>query len=450
MSGHFDESALYEYLEDPEAFDRRAELEAHVAACKACGAQLDELKAFEAALSSTAMWDFAEAARRHRGEPPDGVRSIIEQVASEDADADAFLTPILTSPAAFRRANIAGTKSLQTAGVVRKLCRVSRDLRERQPMHSLTLADTAVSIAEQFTSRDYPAALLQELRGNAWLERANVLRYLGRHPEALDALVIAEKAFEGTPVAAFTIALVNYLRAAILVELDRFDEAIRLARQSARVFRQFGEDDRYVHAKLVEASVFFHQNRFGDALALFLNLIPQARELGDPGTLARLYLNVANSLLALERWADAHGYFAQALSLYEALGLETEKTRTRWAVGAMLVRTGKVDEGIARLHEARREFEQLGASTDAAIVTLDIVEALLLIGQHRDAGQLCAGLVESFTANGMRGHALTALAFLREALATGSATPILVRHVRTYLEQRPDTSGQPFFPPGSP
>ena len=443
MSRHYDENALYEYLDDPRSFAGREELEAHLANCDACRVQLAELRSFDDALSSTAMWDFADAVRRHR-EPPDEIRSLVDRIAIEDADADQFLTPVLSSPAAFRRANVAARPEMRTAGVVRKLCDVARELRERQPMHALALADAAVAIAEQLGAT-YPPALTRELRGGAWLERANVLRYLGRHPEAIDALDIAERAYDETPVAAYSIAVVQYVRAAVFVELDRFDEARRLARQSARVFRQFGEHERFLHARMIEACVAFHRNQFADALALFRPLVQPAKDLGDPTTLARLYLNIASCHLELQTWDEAHQHLTQALSLYEALGLETEKIRTRWSLGTLLVKTGHVTDGIRRLHDARREFEQLGATTDAALVTLDIVEALLATERPREAADLCAGLVESFTKSGMTGNALTALAFLREAVAAGSATPLLVSHVRSYLRQRVEE--RPFFPP---
>lgn len=443
MKPHYDEAALYDYLDDPETFRDRAALEVHLGSCGQCRALLAELRSFEDALSSTALWDFADAVRRH-SEPPEAIRSIADRLALEDADAEQFLTPILSSPAAFRRANVGAIPEMRTAGVTRKLCAVARDLRERQPMHALALADAAVTISEQLGTL-YPRVVIDELRGAAWLERANSLRYLGRLPEAIDALDVAERAYESTPVAAYSVALVQYLRAAILLELDRHDEARALARLSARVFRQFGEHDRYVRARMLEGCVLFQQSQFGKALSLFRTLVQPAKELADVTTLAHVYLNIANCNLSLESFDEAHQHFMQALSLYEALGLETEKNRTRWSLGTLLVRTGRATEGIQRLHDARREFERLGATIDAALVTLDIVEALLALERPREAADLCSGLVESFTSIGMTGNALTALAFLREAVASGVATPILVKHVRTYLQH--GVEDRPFLPP---
>lgn len=446
MSRHYDESALYDYLDDAEGFAARADLEAHLKECERCRGTLEQLREFEGALSSTALWELAEAVRKHR-DPPLAIRSLADQLAAEDAAAEQFLTPLLSSPAAFRRANLPGTPNVHSAGVVRKLCTVSRELRERQPMHALTLAASAVSVAEQLPADRYPESLLGELRGNAWLERANVLRYLGRFPEALDALDLAERAFAKTSVPAFATALVHYLRSVIFQKSDRLDEAVRFARQAARTFRQFGENQRYIHAKMVEAGVLFMRADFDPALDLFLSLIPVAKHLGDAETLARLYGNVANSLLGRDDRATASSYFAQALSLYEALGLETEKIRTRWSLGRLQLQGGEWNAAVERLRQSKQEFETLGLTSDAALVTLDLVEALLARGEKREVSQLCSGLVKSFTGVGMTGNALTALAFLQEAVSIGSATPVLIRHVREYLERMPLAAEQPFLPP---
>lgn len=198
------------------------------------------------------------------------------------------------------------------------------------------------------------------------------------------------------------------------------------------MFGDSGDTVRFTHATIV-GGVLFHLGRHREALELFLSLIPVANELGDAETLARMYGNVANCYLATGERSDASGYFAQALSLYEALGLEAETIRTQWSLGRILVHAENIAEGIQRLRHARDDFERLGATTDAALVTLDIVEALLATHDFRGAAELCTGLVESVTSAGMPANALTALGFLRETIASGSATPALVDEVRTYL-----------------
>jgi tetratricopeptide (TPR) repeat protein len=449
LNGHYDEATLADYLESPEGFAERVALERHVAACPVCRHLLDELRELEAALQSGELWEVADAVRRDR-DAPEAISTLAAELLQEERLAAQRLARIVDSPIMFRRANVAAHAELHNAGAVRFLCAQSRLFREKQPMHALMLADAAVALCDRLPAERYPPTMVAELRGGAWLERANALRFLGRFAEALDALDIAENAYARTPVATFSLALVQYLRAVIFFETERLDEATRLARGAARVFRQFGEDERYLHAKIVEAGVLFHRNRFADALALFTSLVAPAKELGDVPTIARLYGNIANCLLGLQRRSDASGYFAQALSLYEALGLTTEKIRTRWSLGRLMVSAGKVDDGVARLREAKHEFEALGLTNEAAQVTLDVVEALLATGgDGAEVARLCAGLVESFVAVGMTGNGLTALGYLREAVASGDADRGLVEQVRAYLAAGPATD-RPFVPKRDP
>ncbi|MFP5247626.1 MAG: tetratricopeptide repeat protein, partial [Thermoanaerobaculia bacterium] len=316
MTRHYDEVTLQDYLDDPDSFEGRTELESHVASCSHCRVTLEELRSFESALAADDVWDFASNAML---DPPEEIRELATLLAREERDADQLLAPFLTSPSSFRRANITAMPLMRTAGVVRRLCDESRELRERQPMHALVVADAAIALADQLPHDRYPDSLVDELRGSAWLERANVLRYLGRHAEAFDAADIATSAFARSPVAAFSNALVDYLRAVLYVETERPQDALRLVRKSARIFRQFGEEERYVHARIVEATVLFDQHRYRESRELFLSLIKIAKELGQATTLARLYGNVANCQLRLHDLDSADIYFARALSLYDAL-----------------------------------------------------------------------------------------------------------------------------------
>jgi tetratricopeptide (TPR) repeat protein len=447
VSGHYDETAMQDYLDDPEAYPERDHIESHIATCDSCYALFTELRAFDTALSSQSLWDLADAMN---DDSPLAARALTDLLTCEDAEAADLLAPILGSPSAFRRANIASNSAMRTAGVVRRLCVESRTLRERQPNHALVVADAAIAIADQLPLARYPQALLDELRGDAWHERANALRYLGRHPEALDALDIAERAYTRSPAAPYFAAMLEYSRAVVRLETGKLDEALRLARKCGRVFQRFGEDERFLHARMLEGAVLFDNGAHAEARKIFLEVKPMAQNLGDPANLARVYLNVANCDLRLGELASADAHFARALSLYEALGLETERIRTRWSIGCLRVASGDVADGLARLREARGEFEALGARTDAALVTLDIAETLLATGTAAaadEAAELCAELVRSFAGVGMTGHALTAVAFLEKAFATGAVTPDLVRHVREYLESHPDHYDLPFIPP---
>jgi len=99
------------------------------------------------------------------------------------------------------------------------------------------------------------------------------------------------------------------------------------------------------------------------------------------------------------------------------------------------------------LRQTQRDFESLQMRTDSALVSLEVVEVLLANQQIEEVPNLCRQLIENFTSAGLTANATAALAYLREAITTGSATPQIVRHVRNYLEQQPLQLEPVFAPP---
>jgi len=81
------------------------------------------------------------------------------------------------------------------------------------------------------------------------------------------------------------------------------------------------------------------------------------------------------------------------------------------------------------------------------LTALELAETLLVVGRNDEVPAICRTLIDRFTRAGMGGSAMTALAFLRETVATGHATPGLVRHVYEFLRDVPrneaSSPGQP-------
>ena len=155
MNVHYDEAVLQEYLDDPESFPRRSELETHLLICAACRAVLEELRAFEAALSSEAVWSAVNA-----DDPPESVRALADLLESEDADAEAALAPYVSSPAAFRRAHIAAMPEMRTAGIVRVA------IRPHGSSSEVAFTDTGPGIPENVRARIFTPFFTTKSRGS--------------------------------------------------------------------------------------------------------------------------------------------------------------------------------------------------------------------------------------------------------------------------------------------
>ena len=84
---------------------------------------------------------------------------------------------------------------------------------------------------------------------------------------------------------------------------------------------------------------------------------------------------------------------------------------------------------------------------DAALVALELAETLLITRDAEEVPLICRTLLDRFTRAGMSERAMTALAFLRETVASGHATPLHVRHVHDFLRDVPGERDRLFAPP---
>jgi len=121
--------------------------------------------------------------------------------------------------------------------------------------------------------------------------------------------------------------------------------------------------------------------------------------------------------------------------------------RTRWSLGVTLVAAGQLHDALPVLRQAWKEFDEMGMEADAALVGLEVAEVLLIVELPAEVPTICRNLLDRFTRNNMTSRAVTALSFLREAVALGRATPALIRDVHDFLRDIPKYPARSFSPP---
>lgn len=453
---HYDDDSFLQYLEGQLSDIDEDRLEVHMTRCHACSTLFNSYREFTAALNDPSLWQqepMSVASTDSNTKKAVGFVQLLvlgQRSQEEEEDAKQLLPLLLDSgDCEIWKIRAATTSQLRTLGIVKALCEESKTTRDHKPARALELAMLATEIADQLSADNYPQPTLNQIRGVAWKERANALRYLGRYKEALSDLDVASSHFSQNMVSEFDLATIDYVRATVLREVHREPEALELARKSAEVFSEFGNRQRFIHARLLEGAIHFHAGNYEGAKSVWMPLLKLAREENDLSTLGSMFNNVGQCELQLGDPDSAGGYFLQALHVYDDLHMLVDKNRTRWGLGRMLVANGRLSEGLGMLRQTQRDFESLQMRTDSALVSLEVVEVLLANGQIEDVPALCRQLIENFTSAGLTANATTALAYLREAISTGSITPKIVRHVRNYLEQQPLQLEQAFAPPMS-
>jgi tetratricopeptide (TPR) repeat protein len=430
---HLDEDTLAEYALLLEGCPVDPHTAAHLAECAECTVRLNGIRAFLDALESPVSWEAADVL--------DAVRKGEEQILTFAARAQqeylvayAALASLLSNAVAFVRERVDRKEEYRTLGAVRVLAEAANAACEREPIHARNLADAAVTLAGALPEGKYPPDSIRVLRGLAWKERANALRYLAEYDAALDALGHAASEFERFGSHSFEFASLAYIRAVILTYTDRLDEATREAALSATIFTEYGEVERAMRARSVQAGVLYYRRDYIAAVAVFEELLAFAESRNDAVETARQSYNAAACLIEIGAAVRAEQLLIRARHTYSMLGLHTEVARSDWKLGVVPRLSGDLAGSQSKLRAAKVKCERLGMADEAANASLDLMESLLLDGKTHEIPVLCSDVMRHFRRAGKLYQALTAVAFLKEAAAAGTIRTETVRHVRRFVE----------------
>ncbi len=438
---HYDDETLFQYCEGTSPI--AGEIELHVASCATCAAELGGHREIADVLRSAEVWESESPAPRRFVVD---VVNFAERARAEESEASRVLESVLTGPSAWWPQRLRQAVDAPTGGFVRELIERARVLLDTTPANALAATALAVEIANELDINAYPCEYVVRLRAQAYREHAYVLSFLGRFPEALDVANRSQRLFQQVPLPEYDLARLALVRATILQAIDRSAEAIALAHEAAETFLRFGDVTRALNARVTEAGMIFLSGAVREALALWTSIQD------DPGlegeTRVRILHNVANCHVELQQPEKAIDALQVVIPEFEILGLETERTRSRWLLAQALMAAGKTRDALSILRQTWREFDELDMVADGALVALHLSEALLILGDTSEVAVICREIVARFNRAGMTSRAMTALSFLREAIALGEATPSLIRHVHSFLRKLPDE--RPRLRPPSP
>ncbi len=444
MDDHIRESELVLFAFDPDAVPepRRRIIVAHTGRCVECRVALDF---FAAADEDPADLDSLE--RSAGSVTLDTLRACADQVAAEDAEAEELLEPFFAKPVNAAWRNLRTQRRFLTGGVVRRLTAHAHSICKSEPLDALTLAEAAVAVAEALPKDAYPGKAVFELRGTAWKECANAQLLLGDFAGALRSLDRAKDAYSEIRASELGLATVALVRAGVLYEQQRLEEAAVIAEEAEREFACLCDDERQMSAVYLRGGIHYEMKNFAVAMPLFQQLIDYGKQVNNPMWIARGSYSLGNCYVDRDELSEASMHFHTALMLYREVGPTIERLCTEWSIARVFLQSGKFAEAVRRLRAVESEFESRGMVTDAALVGLYMAEAFLALGQYRPIVDLASRLFGVFMDAGMLTSALTAIAYIKDAAASETLTKSGIDAVRKFLrrvERQPDLL---FVPP---
>jgi len=351
---------------------------------------------------------------------------------AEEQAAAAICERVLKGPSRWWGNALDQTEGTHTAGMVAVLIPKIGDILPIRPTEALDVADLALRLAEGIAPDAYPYEHLLKLRGQILREKAFVLTYLGRFREAAATAEFARVLLQQIPIPLFELARLDMVQSNIARMMEKYGEATELARRATKTFLEFGSRVWWLKARTYEATALFAEGRYAEARDVWRSSEAYP-ELIDACDYAALLYNLG--LCASELGDDEEGarYLSEAASAFERLGHTVSSAKCRYSASMALMAAGAYDDAIAGLRRSWRELEDLGAAGEAVLPALLLVESLLIVGRPDEVPAICRMLIDRCTRAGMATGAMTALAFLRESVATGHASPSMVRHVHDFM-----------------
>jgi len=441
---HIPESELAIFAFNPDAMPepRRSIITRHTAECATCRTTLDFFAVAEDDLSDVDVWEPVIGSATH-----EALMSYAARIADEDSEAEELLKPLFDAPAKAAWTNLHTQKRFLSGGVARRLSAHAHSICLNEPLDALTFADAAISVAEMLPDDIYPAKAIYELRGTAWKERANAQRFLGQYSEALDSLLRAERAYKHLISPSLGLSSVALVRGYVLCDQQRLEEAAAMAERAEYGFAHLGDEDRRMTALYLRAGIKFEARDISTAASLFRQVVSYAEAMNNSLWIARGSDALGKCEVHRGNLAEASMHFHKALTVFREIGSASDLLGTEWGIAKVLLQGGKHSEAIRRLRDLAAEFETRGMITDAALVRLDLVDALLALGQSPQIVEVATRLFRVFTNAGMLTGALTAIAYLKEAAATGTLTSEAVQSVRSFLRRAERQPALLFVPP---
>lgn len=450
---HYEEDVIIDYLVASEGSPEREEIEEHLVSCPSCRETADSYLEFAQSLSDATVWEREEFTSAVSRADETKVRSFVDyagKLQDEQNAAVEQITTLLGFEQELRKPYIDMSPDLWTAGFLQELCEFVHGLLDRSPAEASSIADLAIHVGSLIPENSYAANTIHHLRGRAWKEKSQALWRIDRHAEALTALDRAEENLAKSSASAFDLATTAYVRALIFRDVDRLAEALSLVQGAIKAFEQFGSQKRVIHSRNLEGMIVYKIGDLKKAREIWNSLLMPVQRDRDLPALATIFNNLGNVSLELGDTDSAGSYLLQAISVFDDLGMRTEALRARWSIGRMMITSGRLDESIRRLRQIQEEFESLEMIQEAGLAALDVVEVLLRKNETEEATVICRYLVERFANAGMDSNAITALSYLREALAAGKANPKMAIQVRAYVEEIPRRRRPQLFAPHYP
>ncbi|HVT61635.1 MAG TPA: tetratricopeptide repeat protein [Thermoanaerobaculia bacterium] len=403
---------------------------AHVmVGCSGCAAKARRIAAAGETVGSPSDYDGAFARSLAR------VKEVSNELARERLRATSLWAELEGKRQPQRLYLVERVAAFRSWALVERLVAIGERARWRDPRRALELSQLAAVLANGMPVTVRPRGLAGDLRAAALGSLASALTLCGQYAAAERFFRDAWRALEDGSGDRQEEARLLRQEASLHFSLGDFRAAARLLRLARRCYQIL--DDQHEEGRtlfqLAVASGYLEPK-------VGIELGERALDLIDLWREPRLELSVRHALI----WfLNDDGEPQRALAmleasrdLYEQFEGGTPGLYQRWLEGRIIRRLGDLAGARSTFRAVWREFTEAGFTRDLTLVSLDLAEVYLALGENKRAVRLLARVRMILQRWKMHTHGMAAWLLLQEAVAT-EAAPVqrLAREMERYFRQ---------------
>lgn len=440
-SRHPDRNALERFSRGQASAAEESWIEDHLrSGCGLCQKEVDRLL-----LLTLAPPPFNEPGPRHVEPDPEeeagwsrlfaSLERRLARVVVERRDAPALVEELLSYPPRERQILAHNSGRFQTLAVCELLIDKSFEEGFRDTARSVELAELGLTLAGLLDEERYGFSVARDLEARAWAFLGNARRLAFDLAGAEEALAKAERVAENGSADPLEEARILDLRASLLSDQGRFEQAAELLDAVIDIYDDLHEPHRKGRAMISKGVILGYAGWPEEAIRQIrrgLGLLDWDRE---PRLVLMARHNLAWFLNDCGKSEEALQQLERFRHTYRDFSDPWTGLRLAWLAGRIAAGLGRLDEAEQALRGVKLRFLEGGHGYDASLVTLDLAKLYLQEGRNAEVRTLADEMLTVFLSQDIHRQALAALAVFQRAAEGDSATPGLVQEIADYLRR---------------
>ncbi|HEV2851881.1 MAG TPA: hypothetical protein VHC97_03665 [Thermoanaerobaculia bacterium] len=356
-------------------------------------------------------------------------------VLAERRDAPALVAELLSHPPRERQILAHNSGRFQTLAVCELLIDKSFEEGFRDTARSIELAEMGLVLAGLLDGERYGFSVARDLEARAWAFLGNARRIAFDLAGAEEALANAERMAENGSADPLEEARILDLRASLLSDQGRFEQAAELLDAVIDIYDDLHEPHLKGRAMISKGVFLGYAGWPEEAIRQIrrgLGLLDWDRE---PRLVLMARHNLAWFLNDCGKSEEALHQLERFRHTYRDFDDSWTGLRLGWLAGRIAAGLGRLDEAEQALREVKLRFLAGGSGYDASLVTLDLAKLYLQEGRNAEVRALADEMLTVFLSHDVHRQALAALAVFQRAAEGDSATPGLVQEIADYLRR---------------